>query len=99
VAKSPVNIAKFAFFLLHVTRSVKEQMTTLRAGQFKYAFGSPNPVIAEEEAVMLAEVDKAVRSSGNAQIIGLDFGHSPCNQIAGKWQPAEGFMAGAWEAA
>ena len=29
----------------------------------------------------------------------LDFGHFPHNQIAGKWQPDEGFMAGAWEAA
>ncbi len=28
----------------------------------------------------------------------LDFGHFPRNQIAGKWQPGEGFMAGAWEA-
>jgi hypothetical protein len=30
--------------------------------------------------------------------VSLDFGHSPRTQIAGKWQPAEGFMAGAWEA-
>jgi hypothetical protein len=28
----------------------------------------------------------------------LDFGHSPRNQIAGKWQAAEGLIAGAWEA-
>jgi hypothetical protein len=31
--------------------------------------------------------------------IRLDFGHSRPNQIAGKWQPAEGLMAGAWKAA
>jgi hypothetical protein len=45
-------------------------MTTPRARQFKHLLGSPNPVIAQEEEVILAEVDKAVRSSGNAQIIG-----------------------------
>jgi hypothetical protein len=28
----------------------------------------------------------------------LDFGRFPRHQIAGKWQPGEGFMAGAWEA-
>jgi hypothetical protein len=27
--------------------------------------------------------------------VGLDFGHFPRRQIAGKWQPEEGFMAGA----
>ncbi|HZC01380.1 MAG TPA: hypothetical protein VE844_08460 [Gammaproteobacteria bacterium] len=32
-------------------------------------------------------------------LLTLDFGHSPRGQIAGKWQPAEGFMAGAWDAA
>jgi hypothetical protein len=30
--------------------------------------------------------------------ISLDFGHSPRNQVAGKWQAAEGLIAGAWEA-
>ena len=28
----------------------------------------------------------------------LDFGHFRPNQIAGKWQPDEGLIAGAWEA-
>jgi hypothetical protein len=28
----------------------------------------------------------------------LDFGHFPRNQIAGKWQPDEGFIAAVWEA-
>jgi hypothetical protein len=28
----------------------------------------------------------------------LDFGHFPRNQIAGKWQPDEGLITGAWEA-
>src|SRR5918996_1351260 len=32
------------------------------------------------------------------QLFELDFGHSPRNQIAGKWQPDEGLIAGAWEA-
>jgi MoaA/NifB/PqqE/SkfB family radical SAM enzyme len=32
-------------------------------------------------------------------LVSLDFGHSRPNQIAGKWQPAEGFIAEAWEAA
>src|SRR5262245_30527945 len=45
-------------------------MTTPKARQFKHAFASPNPVIAQEEEIMLAGVDKAVKSSGNAQGIG-----------------------------
>jgi hypothetical protein len=28
-------------------------------------------------------------------LFGLDFGHLPCNQLAGKWQPHEGFIAAA----
>ena len=27
----------------------------------------------------------------------LDFGHFPRNQIAGKWQPDDSFIAGAWK--
>jgi hypothetical protein len=35
---------------------------------------------------------------GTDGLIGLDFGHFPSNQIAGKWQPDAGLIAGAWEA-
>jgi hypothetical protein len=45
-------------------------MTTPKARQFTHTFASPNPVIAQEEEVMLAEVAKAVKWSGNAQVIG-----------------------------
>jgi hypothetical protein len=44
------------------------------------------------------EIESGVSIDSEPDIIGplkLAFGHSPRNQIAGKWQPAEGFMAGA----
>jgi hypothetical protein len=31
-------------------------------------------------------------------LVTLDFGHFPCNPIAGKWQPDEGLIARVWEA-
>ena len=30
--------------------------------------------------------------------LALDFGHFPHNQVVGKWQSDEGFIAGAWKA-
>jgi hypothetical protein len=54
----------------------------------------------------IAEIQKILAENGAHGIalefhegyIKLDFGHSPRNQIAGKWQAAEGLIAGAWEA-
>ena len=51
------------------------------------------------EAMALAHTSARNYIVGIAVFILLDFGHSPRNQIAGKWQPAEDFIADAWEAA
>jgi hypothetical protein len=42
---------------------------------------------------------RSVKEGHSGLSLELDFGHFPRNQIAGKWQPDEGFVAGAWEAA
>jgi hypothetical protein len=70
----------------------------IRKGGFLY-----ESEITESVPPMPEKVRRTLKIQAEQQklfdFVGLDFGHSPRNQIAGKWQPAEGFMAGAWEAA
>jgi hypothetical protein len=60
-------------------------MTTPRRN-VKHHHGTANPIIQQEEAMMIAAVDKAIAASGNAQIIGRN-GELPLIQFFNRHLP------------
>jgi hypothetical protein len=57
-----------------------------RRKNIKHKHGNPNPVIDAEEQVMLAQVDKALSSSGNSQTIGRN-GELPLQSFLSRYLP------------
>lgn len=52
----------------------------------KHEFGTPNPIIMTEERSILSTVDRAVASSGNAQVIGRN-GELPLRNFLSRYLP------------
>ena len=52
----------------------------------KHSHGMPNPILMQEEEAMIAQVDKAVASSSNAQIIGRN-GEVPLREFFNRYLP------------
>ena len=66
--------------------SLSETQMTASRRNVKHHHGAVNPIIQQEEKMMIATVDKALATSGNAQIIGRN-GELPLIQFLNRHLP------------